>query len=879
MLFISSGCCIICVRQRMTIKTTHQKKTVKEEIMTFLKKIFPGLFICFLITTALYSLEVTPNQELVSNLLKKLENTKDGKERVDILNKFIQYLWGYDLEAAMDYAEQALELAQKISYHIGIVDANNNVGFIKFFQSDFEGSLAEYKKGLRKSYKSGYKNGFVAAYNGIGRYYQVKGTFDKALDKFLVSKDICEQIGNKSELAYCYYGLGAIHFYDQQVNYDEALKYFMKSLELREEINDKNGMTSSYYAIGEVFRNQGDHVTALEYFQKCLSLSKEIGNIYNQSNALEGIGDIHKNRKEYNRVPEYYEKSLKIFKTFNEGFQKAAMLIRLGAYNNEIGDYEGALGYLNEAFETAESIKVPVLIKGAAEELVKTYKGLRNEAKAGQYEKIYSNKKDFLKDNEMIKLKIFSDIEKEKKRKKFLQVSLSFGCFLLILLMILYRNFRIKQKALKSVEMLNEIGKVITSNLSERKIRDVVYEIVNRLMDADAFWIYKYDVRSKKLVIVGGKEKDVEEPDHSYELSETNRPAVICYSKQVEIWFNDFRKEYHKYIKAIEVPKIGVSFNSHLFLPLTIDGKNGKKEKKIGVITVQSPKKKAYTKYHLNILKNIAVYAAIALDNANAYKQLKKANELKSWLFEMAAHDLRNPLQIIMGFTEQLGKKLNRDSTASGYLNNVFRASEQMERLIAEILEDAAIEKGEIELKNDTINFSRLVESVSAAHLPIADNKRQKITIDCRKNCFIRGDKDRLQEIIENLISNAIKFSPKCKTIRVKVEKNESKVIFRVRDEGPGLTEEDKRKLFNRFQKLSARPTGGELAIGLGLAITKYLVELHNGCIRVESETGKGATFIVELLLYKSTKVGVPDAKEIRKINSYKKFNFQGGKL
>ena len=112
---------------------------------------------------------------------------------------------------------------------------------------------------------------------------------------------------------------------------------------------------------------------------------------------------------------------------------------------------------------------------------------------------------------------------------------------------------------------------------------------------------------------------------------------------------------------------------------------------------------------------------------------------------------------------------------------------------------------------------------------------------------MIEADRERLREVIDNLVSNAIKYSPLDKPIWVTVEPVGDEVHFSVRDLGPGLTETDKQKVFGKFQRLSAVPTGEESSTGLGLSIVKQIVELHGGRVWVESEAGQGATFTVAL--------------------------------
>jgi signal transduction histidine kinase len=135
-----------------------------------------------------------------------------------------------------------------------------------------------------------------------------------------------------------------------------------------------------------------------------------------------------------------------------------------------------------------------------------------------------------------------------------------------------------------------------------------------------------------------------------------------------------------------------------------------------------------------------------------------------------------------------------------------------------------------------------------ATNRPLADRKGQKLKVLASKAVMALGDHDRLAEAVDNLVSNAIKYSPNGAEIEVKVGHAKNKASIKVKDQGPGLTREDLSRLFGRFQRLSAQPTGGESSTGLGLSIAKRIVELHGGTIEATSEgAGKGAAFEVIL--------------------------------
>jgi signal transduction histidine kinase len=211
-------------------------------------------------------------------------------------------------------------------------------------------------------------------------------------------------------------------------------------------------------------------------------------------------------------------------------------------------------------------------------------------------------------------------------------------------------------------EQLSKIGQTITSTLSVDKIIETVYENVNALMDAAIFGVGIYNKHKNRLEFPATKEKGAMLPAYSYGLDEESRLAVWCFKNKKEIIIGDFANEYTKYVEEFKQPVEGDFSDSVLYLPLIHQGKV------IGVITTQSFKKNAYTEYHINLLRNLATYAAIALDNASAYRQLNATlSELKTTQNQLVqqeklaslgqltagiAHEIKNPLNFVNNFSD-----------------------------------------------------------------------------------------------------------------------------------------------------------------------------------------------------------------------------------
>lgn len=239
-----------------------------------------------------------------------------------------------------------------------------------------------------------------------------------------------------------------------------------------------------------------------------------------------------------------------------------------------------------------------------------------------------------------------------------------------------------------------------------------------------------------------------------------------------------------------------------------------------------------------------------ALELSN--EDLRSANEVKSRLMGIVAHDLRNPLQVIIGYTEMLQDEIKSLPDAKEQLDVISNSSDKIMVLIDKLLLSNRVSEGKLKLNMVSTDISQLARSAQREIKLLATQKGQEILLETQAGCVCLADEMLFRQVIDNLISNAVKFTPLNRRIWIKVvqrlnQEGSPVISFSVRDEGPGLTEDDKKKLFGRFQRLSARPTGGEVSTGLGLSIIKELVHLHNGRIHIDSAPGQGSTFTVDL--------------------------------
>ncbi|MET0219827.1 MAG: DUF3369 domain-containing protein [Tardiphaga sp.] len=232
--------------------------------------------------------------------------------------------------------------------------------------------------------------------------------------------------------------------------------------------------------------------------------------------------------------------------------------------------------------------------------------------------------------------------------------------------------------------------------------------------------------------------------------------------------------------------------------------------------------------------------------------RLQRANGFKNEILGTVAHDLKNPLGVILGRTEMLTELISAESSkesVSTQVEHIRDATRRLTSMVDHLISDAMADAFDITIRREPVDISTLVTDVVEANRPSAVHKQQEITVSApNHHDLTMCDTDRMREAVDNLVSNAIKYSPIGGRIAVLVSGEAENVRISIRDEGAGLSPEDLDRLFGRFQRLSAKPTGGESSTGLGLSIVKRIVDMHGGAVTAESPgPGQGATFSILL--------------------------------
>ncbi|MFC2104706.1 tetratricopeptide repeat protein [Bacteroidota bacterium] len=787
-------------------------------------------------------------------------------------------------QARINY-QKSLKLKEEIGDKIGVSECYIGIGEIYRIQGDYIKALEYYQKALKIREESGDKNGIAECLTDIGYTYKEQGDYSKSFECYQRSLKIKEGIGDKIGTSECLNYFGVI-FYEMQ-DYDKALEYYQKSLKIYVELKLKSGISKELNNIALIYEKQNKLDTALDYYDRCITIGEEINYTEVLGWAYNGKGIVLMKKQEYDQALVFFLKGLEKRESINVKKEIAQSCNSIGNLYIKTKQYKKAKEYFLRSYEIAKEIENPLNLKDASRGLAIVFEQAEQYKKSLEYYQLFKQMSDSLINEGNIKklagFEISKQYEKEKQaaeleqqKKDALQIEeakrqktirnyfiTGFGLMLMLVLVVLRSYIQKRnanrilakqkkeiEKSYKNVEMLSSVGNEITSTLNLETIINAVYENVNALMDATSFGIGIYDEQKQLIEYKMAMETGVRYKPYTRDMKDKTQLPVWCIENKKEVFINDIETESKNYFpefkdKIYELEDGNISFipQSYIYLPLM------KKDEVLGIITVQSFNKNAYNENHLNILKNIAVYTSIALENADALQQIEEQNaeikaqseelqtaneklleldKYKEELTTMIIHDLKNPLNAIIGLSE----------------NDVVKQSgKQMLNMIMNILDVNKFENTEIKIQTSNTSIYEL-SKLALSQVDLLYHQKSIQLINHIQNFYVNIDPEIIERVFINLLTNAIKYTPNNGTITLESEEYKSGFIrIKVSDTGQGIPKEKLHKVFGKFEQVIARKSGLGRSTGIGLTFCKLFVEAHGGEIGVESEEDKGSTF------------------------------------
>ncbi|MCU0427116.1 MAG: tetratricopeptide repeat-containing sensor histidine kinase [Candidatus Kapabacteria bacterium] len=668
-----------------------------------------------------------------------------------------------------------------------------------------------------------------------------------ALEKAGQEKNIREQAQANAIIG------AVLRFQDQ---YDSALVYQKLALALFRDIRDTLGIAGALVNIGGVYQSRGDYASAMEHYFQALILYELRGDKRGIAKSRASIGVAYTLKGELPAALEAQRQALTLRTTLHDEQGIAHSLRNIGHVQEKMHNLDSALWFYEQALKRFERIGD---MQGVALSLgslgnVFDQRGENNNAREFYIKAIPLHEQ--LGDKRGLAV-VHNNIAAGFLRQNDARQALRFA-----------------ERALRIAE---EIGAWAEQRDANKHLADAYTALGNETL---AFAAFRNYVTLKDSIQNIQNSQRISDLQTRYDIAEKDRALAAA--------------EHARNVEQMNARNVRLTLVIAIVVFAIIIGLlvNGYRIKRHSERTLRRQNEEIL--YQQKLLQEQAEEIAFTNKELLATNSLlEEKNELLSTLnteknefLGIAAHDLKNPLANIL-LTVQLMEEYKPQEGAEKFvewIQSVTRSAEYMLNIIRNLLDVNKIEAGKVEMHLEPIDVA-LVELIADAYAFRAEEKGIRLVIEPPKQrFFVLADHSALQQVLENLISNAIKFSPHGKSIYVKILSSEDAssslanghlsgdnahkpnaddththktndqlqmingyVRLEIADEGPGISEEDMKKMFGKFARLSARPTGGEHSTGLGLSIVKKMVEAMNGRVWCESELGKGATFVVEL--------------------------------
>lgn len=752
-------------------------------------------YIIYSLFVILLPLKASGADSNIDTLQKRLEEAS-SQEKVYILNELSREYWYISLDQSLDYANQALELAIFLDDKQGTADALNRMGNVAYLMSSYQEAHDYYMQSLNLRLEIGDTEGTLGSYNNLYLIYDFWGDREKALDYVEKALELSQAADNISEVAHYSNILGSLR--SELHDFEAAENYISKAFEIYESSGDKEGLARTLNNQGSMYKRMSLYDQAQESFFRALELFRETGNMIGFASVKNNIGIIHKQLNNNDIALDYYNLSLQLYQ--DHGIIRssvAPLLNNIGIIWYEKGDHETALDYYNRALDTYESINS---IRGIA------------------------------------------------------TVTHNMG--------ILHTNMGNYQEAmrayLRSVEINEDTGDIYRlannyNNLGELYIYMKQYDSARSILDRSLEMAIDLDARniiSENYLFQSKLFSELSDYDNAlrcYEEYDEYRDSIFSLESGNKIAELQIRNKRQSLItetellqKDNEIQMLEIRKQNTTLLYL------GGVALITAIFVIVMLRIYRYRKTLHKELKEKRMQLAIAnKELVETENNLQKLNSTKDKFFSIIAHDLKNPFNALLGFSETLNrdyKDLSRKQIHT-YIEIINKSATDLYQLLENLLDWSKSQTGNI--KYNPEKFS-LAEIAGNGINPVRVNaERKMITIKTEVDPKITAyaDKNIIATVIRNLVNNAVKFTHYEGEIIVSAREGIENIELSVSDNGIGIGPAEQKKLFSLHHNITTAGTNNERGTGLGLVLCKEFVHKSGGEIWLKSEKGKGSTF------------------------------------
>jgi len=732
------------------------------------------------------------NHQVIDSLSQVLETDVSDKKRVDTYNSIAQEYSYTDSLATSKYVNQAIELAEQISYSEGKIDALSTLAWITVVKGHPIDAEIRYKRIMQKADSMGYLSGKAGAYHGMGVCAMAQGRGKEALDYFNRSLKIYEKLGDQQAMANTFNSLGIV--YRSRSANKKSRYYFNQSLEIREKLGPKREMARVLINISSTFGIEGNYRKQLDYTLRALSISKELGDSVTLHNAYYALGTFYKTQGELDKALNNYKNSLKISQNVNRGGM-ALSLSGIGTIFLIQKDYEKANHYFIEFLRLSKAIENKSLIVKAYTNLgdVHEVKGEYLTA-ISYYEKALGIAEELgslsIKNASLISIgKIHRKEDKPLLAKKYLEEALRISTEIGDL-------NNIKEAAYQ----LSELGQVLGNYQSAYENHVVYKQYADSLFNED-------------------QTKAVARLEAEY--------------------------EYDQEKDSIEFANV----QERLILNQTIDKQRNRQNLTLAGVGILIAIIFILYRFYQSRQQANRLLQLQRDEIEQQRNELASLDHAKSRFFANISHELRTPLTLISAPLEAALPKSAHMPSLQNDLKLMKANTSKLQRLVDDILELSKLEFDKVKEHAQEVAIHSLLRRTADNFRSLAQSLgiRYEISLEGLPKDYLYLDPRMLEKVVNNMLSNSLKYTDEHGLVELQAERQADRLLIKVIDNGAGISEEDLPHIFNRYYQGKEPNTPFQQGTGIGLALAKEYTRLMGGDLIVESSLGKGSTFILQL--------------------------------
>lgn len=609
-------------------------------------------------------------------------------------------------------------------------------------------------------------------------------------------KDSLEQYqkhNNGLAVARTYHQLGRLH--RKQNNPSSAIAHYLVAGDKYKQLDKTDQAVEVYHEVAELYRNQNHFLKALEYARQARQMASEIENDSLVAVSAFHMGRIYQEMGHRQEAEESFQIALQLFKRY----EKNELLAEMYHHMAELQEQQGQIGQSLDLHQQAQAIRSEI---GDSSGLVDTYYQL------GQ---LFATRDDvsLAIDHHQqaadISQKLNNPVE---AAQNYIQIG------------ELYAKKNEHQQALDYVNQAMDIANEY--NALEVKVKAMKVAATSHFGRGNIETGLKLREQLEQL----------QDSLEDLEQRQRRRNLVMQLRTQQKVDSLEALQVAHEKQKArLE--------REHFLLIIAIVVAVA-----LVVILLLLYNRYNYRREQENILRD----KNKKLEDLNA--RLEALNEEKNEILQTVTHDMKNPLSGIIGLADMAvtdPDSLSRDELLE-FMEQIEQSAQNMNTMVTRLLDVRAIESGDKDLELEPQDAAEVLREVVQGNKQRADEKGLEIVLpEQEPGSVVWGDRTAMKRVLDNLVSNAVKYSPADKKIFLSLYNVDGHTRIEVQDQGPGIRPEERSKLFSKFGRLSSTPTSGEHSTGLGLYIAKQLTEQMDGEIGCESESGEGATFFIEL--------------------------------